>query len=89
MMALKIRQALLQLDELRFAEGSPPGTAVKDHQRTPTIASLMQIDALTVLVGQDDVREALPNRWANRGEVDAKVEWSSHKCSSSSWKWRP
>jgi len=28
--ALKVWQALLQLHELRFAEGSPSGTAVKD-----------------------------------------------------------
>src|SRR5262249_52217810 len=30
-MALKVRQTLLQLDELRLAEGSPSGTAMKDH----------------------------------------------------------
>src|SRR5215468_4607786 len=72
MMALKIRQTLLQLDELRFAERSPPSTTVKDHQGTPTVAGLVQIDVLTVLVWQDDVREVLPNCWANLGEVDAK-----------------
>ena len=83
MMALKIRQTLLQLDELRFAERSPPSTTVKDHQGTPTVADLVQIDVLTVLVWQDDVREALPNGRANRGEVDTKVEGSSHKCSFS------
>jgi hypothetical protein len=83
MMTLKVRQTLLQLDELRFAEGSPPGTAVKDHQGTPTVADLVQIDLLTVLVWQDNVREAFRNRRANLGEVDAKVEGSSHKNSSS------
>ncbi len=89
MMALKVRQTLLQLDELRFTEGSPSGAAVKDDQGTPTVADLVQIDALAVLVRQDDVREALPNRRANLGEVDAKVEGSRHKSSSLSWKWRP
>jgi hypothetical protein len=56
---------------------------VKDNQGTPTVTGLVQVDALTVLVRQDDVREALPNCRANRGEVDAKVEWSGHKCSFS------
>jgi hypothetical protein len=79
--ALKVWQALLQLHELRFAEGSPAGTAVKDDQGTPTVTGLVQVDALTVLVRQDDVREALPNCRANCGEVDTKVEGSSHKCS--------
>ena len=49
----------------------------------PTVAGLVQIDVLTVLVWQDDVREARPNGRANRGEVDAKVEGRSHKCSFS------
>jgi hypothetical protein len=79
--ALKVWQALLQLHELRFAEGSPAGTAVQDDQGTPTITSLVQVDTLTMLVRQDDVREALPNCRANRGEVEAKVERSGHKCS--------
>jgi hypothetical protein len=83
MMALKIRQTLLQLDELRFAEGSPPGTAMKHDQSTPPVAGLVQIDTLAVLIWQDDVREALPNRRANLGEVDTKVHGRSHKCSSS------
>jgi hypothetical protein len=84
-MALKIGQTVLQLDELRFAKWSPPGTAVKDHQGTPTAAGLVQIDVLTVLVRQDNVREALPNRRANLGEVNAKVEGSSHEYSSCAW----
>jgi len=54
---------------------------VKDDQGTPTVTGLMQVNALTVLVRQDDVREAFPNYRANPGEVDAKVERSSHKCS--------
>ena len=80
--ALKVRQALLQLDELRFAVGSPPGSAMKDHQGTPAVPSPVQIDVPAMLVRQDDVGEALPNRRADRGEVDAKIEGTSHKCSS-------
>jgi hypothetical protein len=49
-MAHKIRQTLLQLDELRFAVGSPPRTAVKDDHGPPTVAGLVQIDGLAVLV---------------------------------------
>ena len=79
---LEVRQALLQLDELRFAVGSPPGAAVEDHQGTPTVPNLVQIDVPAVLVRQDDVREALPNRRADCGEVDAKVEGGSHERSS-------
>jgi hypothetical protein len=56
---------------------------VQDNQGTPTFTGLVQVDALTVLVWQDDVREALPNYRANPGEVDAKVEGSGHKCSFS------
>jgi hypothetical protein len=82
MMTLKVWQTLLQLDELRFAEGSPPGAAVKDHQCTPTMAGLVEIDALTMLVRQHDIRKALSHRRANLGEVDAKVEGSSHEYSS-------
>jgi hypothetical protein len=54
---------------------------VKDDQGTLTFTGLVQVNALTVLVRQDDVREALPNCRANRGEIDAKVERSAHKCS--------
>jgi hypothetical protein len=61
---------------------SPPGTAVKDHQGTPTVPSLVQIDVPAMLVRQDDVREALPNSRANCSEVDTKVEASSHECFS-------
>ena len=56
---------------------------MKDNQGTPTVTGLVQVDVLTVLVRQNDVREALPNCRANRGEVDAKVEGSGHKCSFS------
>jgi hypothetical protein len=56
---------------------------VKDDQGTPTVTGLVQVDALTMLVRQDDVREALPNCRANRGEVEAKVEGCGHKCSFS------
>jgi hypothetical protein len=82
-MALKVWQTLLQLYELRFAEGSPAGTAVKDDQGTPTVTGLVQVDTLTVLVRQDHVREALANCRPNCGEVDAKVERRGHKCSFS------
>jgi hypothetical protein len=56
---------------------------MKDDQGTPTVTGLVQVDALTVLVRQNDVREALSNYRANCGEVDAKVEGSGHKCSFS------
>jgi hypothetical protein len=56
---------------------------VKDDQGTPTVTGLVQVDTLTMLVRQDDVREALPNCRANRGEVEAKVERSGHQCSFS------
>jgi len=79
---LEVGQAFLQLDELRFAVGSPPGTAMEYHQCALTVPRLVQFDLPAVLVRQDDVRKALPNGRANCGEVDAKVELSSHKCSS-------
>jgi hypothetical protein len=79
---LEVRQAFLQLDELRFAVGSPAGTAVKDHQGAATVPSLVEIDVSAVLVGQDDVGKALPDRRADRGEVDTELELSRHRCSS-------
>jgi hypothetical protein len=54
---------------------------VKDDQGTPAGTGLVQVNALTVLVWQDHVREALSNCRAHGGEVDAKVEGCGHKCS--------
>ena len=79
----EVGQVPLQFDQLRLAERSPRGTAVKDDQSPPPVAGLVQLDTLAVLIGQDDVREALPNRRATRGAVDATVHGSRHKCSFS------
>jgi hypothetical protein len=47
----------LQLDQLRLAPASPTGTSVEDKER-PSIASLfVQIDFVTMLVGQRDIRK--------------------------------
>jgi len=80
--ALEVRQAFLQLDELRFAVGSPPGTAVEDHQGAPTVPNLVEIDVSAVLVRQDDVGKALPDRRADCSEVDTELELSRHRCAS-------
>ena len=79
----EVGQVPLQFDQLRLAERSPRGTAVEDDQSPPPVAGLVQIDALAVLIWQDDVREALPNRRAKCGAVDATVHGSRHKCSFS------
>src|SRR5262249_42305952 len=50
-----IRKRALQLDELRSAGRSPPGTAVEQQHRAPVPPRLVKIDDLSVLVRQDDV----------------------------------
>jgi hypothetical protein len=49
-LAREVGEAVLQLDELRFAEGSPAGAAMEHHQGTATSSDLVQIDGLAMLV---------------------------------------
>jgi len=56
---LEIRPYLLQLDQLRLAEGSPLGTAVENHQGLPIRTRSVEVDAGSVLIPQADVRKAL------------------------------
>jgi hypothetical protein len=56
--AIVFWKAALQLNELRFAEWSPPRAAVEYYQGTTARACGMKIDDLTVLVRQRDIGEA-------------------------------
>ena len=67
--AFEIRQRALQLDELRLAEGSPTGTAVKEHNGAPPGAGLMEINGVTVLVRQRYIRELLADGWSDVGKI--------------------
>jgi hypothetical protein len=82
-LAREVGQAALQLDELRFAEGSPAGAAMEHHQGAATGAGLVQIDALAMLVRYNDVGEAFPNGRADLVEVDPKIRDSGHTFSFS------
>jgi hypothetical protein len=48
----EVRERALQLHELRFAERSPTRTAMKEHDRAPPGACLMQINSVAVLIRQ-------------------------------------
>jgi hypothetical protein len=50
-LAREVGQAALQLDELRFTEGSPAGAAMERHQGAAASSGLVQIDGLALLVG--------------------------------------
>jgi hypothetical protein len=83
-MALEIRQATLQLDELRPAKRSPFGAAMKDHERATARPDLVQTHRLAMLIREDHVGEMRPHSGADAGEIDAKIRDRRHRCSSSS-----
>ena len=67
-----VREALLQLHELALTVRSPACAAVEEDQHPPAAANGVQVDHLTRLVGQRQVRETLANGRADRGEVDRR-----------------
>ena len=60
---------LLQPNELRLAKRSPAGAAVEHDKRGAAGAVGVQVDHCAVLVGEHDVREALPGFGAEGGLV--------------------
>jgi hypothetical protein len=60
--ALELRVYALQLDQLRLAVRSP--TCAADEHDDRAAAALVQTHQLAVLIGQDDIREQLPDLWA-------------------------
>ncbi len=73
---------LLQLNELRFAVGSPSRTSVKDHQGTPPATPAMQPDQISVGVGKLEVRKRFANGRPNPGVVrlgHERATWISHR----------
>jgi len=75
----EVGQAPLQLDELRLAEGSPTGAAVEHHQGPPGATRLMEIHGLAMLIRQEDVGEALPNRGADPAKINTEVRDGRHR----------
>jgi hypothetical protein len=73
----------LQLDELRFAKGSPTGTAVKHDYGASPASGLMQRYHCAVLVWQHHVRKVFPHSGANLAEVNAKIRDHGHMSSFS------
>ena len=59
--AVELSLDLLQLNELRFAVGSPGRTAVEDHQGTPPATPAMQPDQNSVGVGKLELGKRLAN----------------------------
>jgi len=72
-LALEVRHAALQLDELRLAEGSPGGAAMEDDQGTSSPTHLVERHGLPRLVRQYHIGETFPDGGANGAEIDAKV----------------
>jgi len=60
---------LLQLDQLHLAEGSPSGAAMEYDKRLSAAALVVQIDAASCLVGQDNIRKQLPELRPHLGVV--------------------
>jgi hypothetical protein len=50
LLTFEIRQAALQLDELRFAKWSPTGAPVKHDQGSTAASGLMDLDGIAMLV---------------------------------------
>ena len=65
----RLRSDLLQLNQLRLAERSPLGAAVKDDKRLAPGASRVQVHRCAGLVRQADVGKGLPFFRPNRPEV--------------------
>lgn len=63
---------LLQLDELRFAEGSPLGAAVEHDHGPPAGPRRVEVDVPARLVRQPDVRETLADLGPDRGKLEDK-----------------
>lgn len=51
----------LQLDELRFAKGSPASTAIESNEGPVPLAGRVEINDRVRLIGQNDVGEPLSN----------------------------
>ena len=56
---LQVGKYLLQLNQLRLAEGSPLGASVEDHEGLAARTGRMQVYRASALVGQPDVRKTL------------------------------
>jgi hypothetical protein len=80
----EVRQAALQLDELRFTKRSPFGAAMKHDQCAAARPDLVQTHGCAKLIWKDNIREMSPNSRADLGEVDAKIRDSDHSFRSSS-----
>ena len=61
----ELRQALLQLDELRPTVRSPIGAAVEGDQRSAVGPCCVQVDRLAVLVRQHHIGEPFAHGWAD------------------------
>ncbi len=68
---LEVGQVPLQLDQLRFAERSPFGTAVEDDQPLAPCTGLVENDGPAVLVRKHHVGEAFPTRGPKRSKSGA------------------
>jgi hypothetical protein len=80
-LALEVRQGMLQLNELCLAKGSPTGATVENHQRASVAPRLVKRHYIAMLVRQCDVREMFPNGRANTSEVHTKIRDCGHMLS--------
>ena len=78
MLAFEIRQAALQLHELRLAKGSPASAAVENHQGATSASRLVEIDRGPVLVREDHVREAFSYGRPDLAEINTKIRDHGH-----------
>jgi hypothetical protein len=71
--AINLPVDLLQLNELRFAIGSPAGASVEDNEGAPALSPVVQTNRIAVHIGKLEVRKQLPD-----GRPDSCVIHLSH-----------
>jgi len=74
----EIGDALLQLDELRFAVGSPPRAAVEDNQGRASGAGGVEVDDAPALIRKADVGEAIAQAGADRAKIQPGHQQCRH-----------
>jgi hypothetical protein len=90
-LAFKVGQTALQLDELRLAEGSPGGAAMEDYQGPTAASGLVQAEGVTMLIWQHHVGKTRTHGRTDRAKVNTEIRDCSHGflpySQSPEWRW--
>ena len=64
---------VLQLDQLRAAEGSPVRRTVEHHQRLAARAIGVEVTNDSVLIWEREIRDPIANRWSSREIIRSRT----------------